>query len=111
MSSLQLETGAEGAVQILELKGRLDNATAAEFDAKVAALAGNRVVLDLATLDYISSAGLRCVLGALKRLTAAGGALALAAPAPSVVEVFEISGFVTLVKIFPSRADAVAALS
>jgi len=111
MSALQLTPGGDGAVQILELSGRLDQATAVEFDAQVASLSGNRVVLDLGGLSYISSAGLRSVLGALKRLSAAGGSLALAAPIPSVVEVFEISGFITLVKIFPTRAEAVAALS
>jgi anti-anti-sigma factor len=98
-------------VQVIEVAGRLDHATAAQFDAQIASLAGNRVVLDLAKLEYISSAGLRSVLGALKRLAATGGALALAAPIPSVVEVFEISGFITLVKIFPNAADAVASLS
>ncbi|MGH8048600.1 MAG: STAS domain-containing protein [Chthoniobacterales bacterium] len=111
MSALQLTPTTEGTVEIVELAGRLDQATAAEFDAQLAALVGNRVVLDLAKLEYVSSAGLRSVLGALKRAGATGGAMALAAPIPSVVEVFEISGFITLVKIYPDRAAAVAALS
>jgi anti-anti-sigma factor len=111
MSALQLTPSVEGTVQVVELAGRLDHATAALFDSQIAALPGNRVVLNLAKLDYISSAGLRSVLGALKKLAASGGVLALAAPIPSVVEVFEISGFITLVKIFPTAAEAVASLS
>jgi anti-sigma B factor antagonist len=110
MSELQFAPVSEGAVQVVELAGRLDQATAAQFDAKIAALPAGNVVLDLAKLDYISSAGLRSVLGALKRLGAAGGKLALAAPSPAVSELFEISGFVTLVTIYPSRAEAIAAL-
>jgi anti-anti-sigma factor len=111
MSALQITPSTEGSVQVIELAGRLDHSSAAEFDAAVAAAPGNRVVLDLSKLEYISSAGLRSVLGALKRLGANGGMLALAAPIPSVVEVFEISGFITLVKLYPDRAAAVAALS
>jgi anti-sigma B factor antagonist len=110
MSELQFTPVSEGAVQVVELAGRLDHTTAAQFDAKISALPADKVVLDLARLDYISSAGLRSVLGALKKLAAAGGSLALAAPSSAVEEVFEISGFVTLVTIHPSRAEAVAAL-
>src|SRR5260370_116163 len=111
MSTLEFTPSSEGEVQIVELTGRLDNLTAQEFDRKMAAVPGTRIVLDLAKLEYISSAGLRSVLGALKRAGAQGGRLALAAPIPSVVEVFEISGFITLVPVYPDRASAVAALS
>jgi anti-sigma B factor antagonist len=111
MATLEFTPGSEGEVQVVELGGRLDNLSAAEFDRKIAELPGTRIVLDLAKLDYISSAGLRSVLGALKRASAQGGKLALAAPVPSVLEVFEISGFITLVTVYPDRASAVAALS
>jgi len=111
MSALQFSQSSEGAVQVVALAGRLDNLTAAEFDAQIAASAGACTVLDLAKLEYISSAGLRSVLGALKRSSASGGKLALAAPIAPVVEVFEISGFVTLIPVYPDLASAVAALS
>lgn len=111
MSAFAFTPGSDGDVQVVELTGRLDSITAPEFDKKIVELPGSRIVLDLAKLEYISSAGLRSVLGALKRATAGGGKLALAAPIPSVVEVFEISGFITLVTVYPDRASAVAALS
>ena len=111
MSTLQFSQNAESGVQVVELTGRLDNLTAAEFDKQVAELASERTVLDLANLQYISSAGLRSVLAAFKRATAAGGKLALAAPGPAIVEVFEISGFVTLIPVFQDRAAAVSALA
>jgi len=111
MSALTLTRTTEVPVTVVSLAGRLDSNTAADFDKEIAALPGVRIVLDLAKLEYIGSAGLRCVLGALKRASAAGGRLALAAPIPSVAEVFEISGFITLVTVYPVLADAVAALS
>lgn len=110
MSELRFIPGAEGGVQVVELHGRLDANTAAEFDRQLAEVPGDRIVLDLARLEYISSAGLRGVLGALKRVGATGGKLALAAPLPAVAELFEISGFVALVAVYPDRASAVAAL-
>jgi anti-anti-sigma factor len=111
MSTLLFTRTAEGGVQIVDLEGRLDSNTAAEFEKQIAAVPGTLIVLDLAKLEYISSAGLRCVLGALKRVSAAGGKLALAAPIPAVAEVFEISGFITLVTVYPDRASAVSALN
>ncbi len=111
MAAFEFITHGEGGAQVVELTGRLDSLTAPEFDKRIAEVDGARIVLDLAKLDYISSAGLRSVLGALKRASAQGGKLALAAPIPSVVEVFEISGFITLVTVYPDRASAVAALA
>jgi anti-anti-sigma factor len=110
MAAFAFNISSESDVQVVELTGRLDSNTAPEFDKKIAEVPGARIVLDLASLEYISSAGLRSVLGALKRANAAGGKLALAAPIPSVVEVFEISGFITLITVYPDRAGAVAAL-
>lgn len=110
MSNLQFTSDTEGSIRIAALGGRLDNQTAPEFDKQIADFAGSPTILDLANLQYISSAGLRSVLSALKRATASGGQLVLAAPIPAVVEVFEISGFITLVKVFPDREAALAAL-
>ncbi len=110
MADLQLNSSAEGGVQIVAIVGRLDSGSIGAFDEKLAAIDGGRVVLDIAKLDYISSAGLRSVLAAQKRIHAAGGRFALAAPTPAVAEVLEISGFVTLVAVHPGREAAVAAL-
>jgi anti-anti-sigma factor len=111
MATLQFSKTSEGKVSVLELDGRLDNLTAADFDKQVADLSGSRTVLDLAKLTYISSAGLRSVLSALKRSAAEGGKLVVAGPSPAVVEIFQISGFVTLIPVHPDRKAAVAALS
>ena len=110
MPALQFTSTTEGEIHIVEVAGRLDGSSTAEFDRQMAAVPGSRIVLDLAGLEYISSAGLRSVLGALKRAGANGGKLVVAALIPSVLEVFEISGFITLVAVYPDRASAVKAL-
>ncbi|MDT8999759.1 STAS domain-containing protein [Paucibacter sp. APW11] len=100
----------EQGVQILGLSGRIDSATAAQFEAAAAALcggSGDRVVLDFAALDYISSAGLRVVLQAAKRAKQNQARLLLCGMSANVREVFEISGFL---KIIDSVADRPSAL-
>ena len=65
-----------------------------------------RFIVDLTGLDYISSAGLRGILTSVKRLKAAGGQMVLTSLHGTVKEVFEISGFNTIIPIFESVKDA-----
>ena len=65
-----------------------------------------RFVVDFAGLDYISSAGLRGILTSVKRLKAEGGQMVLTSLHGTVQEVFEISGFSTIISIFESVDDA-----
>lgn len=67
-----------------------------------------KVAVDCAALDYISSAGLRVLLGMAKQLGAKGGALRTFGLNQTVKEVFEISGFSTIFRVFPSETDALA---
>jgi anti-anti-sigma factor len=107
-----LETRENGVV-ILSVRGRVDAANAASFEQKVLGLidAGERrLVLDLAGLDYVSSAGLRVLLVTAKRLAAVHGKLALASVREPVREVFEIAGLSAFLRVFSTREDAVAAV-
>ena len=77
-------------------KGRLDATNAATVETELLALLGSgggQLQLDLAGLDYISSAGLRVLLVVAKAAKAKGGKLSLRAPQPQVLEVIRISGF------------------
>lgn len=112
MSGLTISEENAGDVAVMVPGGRIDSSTAKDFETAVLnriAAGGQKMVFDFADLDYISSAGLRVVLLAGKRLKAAGGALVLCALQPSIREVFEISGFISLFEVRDSRADAVAA--
>jgi anti-anti-sigma factor len=111
MSALSIGEEETGGAVVLEPSGRLDSVTAKSFETtligKIEAGA-RKVVLDLGRLDYISSAGLRVVLIAAKRLKSVGGALVLCTLNPSVREVFEISGFASILEIHPDRDAALA---
>ncbi len=100
---------------ILTPKGRLDSATAAAFETEFMAAAdggADRMLIDFSELTYISSAGLRVVLKAAKKMQSKGGRVALCSLGPQIAEVFEISGFssLSIFSIHPERDSALAAL-
>lgn len=100
-------------VPVHAIRGRVDSASAGEMEKALQPLfggAGERAVVDLSALDYISSAGLRVVLMVAKRAKQNGGRLMLCSLPPQVREVFEISGFLKILDVAPDPAAAVAAL-
>ncbi len=106
---MELIEEAAGGVTVIAPRGRLDSASSPILGARMDELAATpdgRLVLDLAEVDFVSSAGLRVILSAAKRARAAGGRLALCAIQPAVLEILEISGFNTLLSIQPARAVA-----
>ena len=102
----------DGNILILSPAGRIDNDSSPAFQAKLlAALTPGAVVLvDLSSIEYVSSAGLRALMMGSKQSKAANGRLAVAALGPVVKEIFEISRFSLVVQVFDTPADALAAL-
>lgn len=90
----------DGAKSTLKITGRLDTATAPELEKAIATLEADvkELVLDFAELEYISSAGLRVVLAAQKKMNTQGSMVIMNAN-ESVMEVFEITGFADIVKL------------
>lgn len=94
---------------VLALSGRLDGLATPALDQKIDVLVASgvrSVVFDCSALNYVSSAGLRSFLTAAKKLKAAGGRCSFAALTPAVNEVFELSGFLTVLAIYPTAAAA-----
>ncbi len=99
---------------VVRPEGRLDGASAPAFETELIGTIDKgtrKLLLDFSKLQYISSAGLRIVLIAAKRMKAGGGRLALCSLNRQINEVFEISGFSSILDICPSYDDAVAQLS
>ena len=88
-------------VLIVKLVGRLDTNTAPvlDNDLKDDVDSVEKLELDLKELDYISSAGLRTVLVLHKKLTAKKGTLVVMHPKDEVMEVFDMTGFSSFLKI------------
>ena len=90
----------EGTNLTIALAGRLDTTTAPELEKELStALEGVQdFTLDLAGLDYLSSAGLRVLLGAQKRMNRQGS-MVVKNVCPTIMEVFEITGFSDILNI------------
>ena len=105
------ESKRDGTV-ILGVEGRVDASNADVLEEKLLGLiaAGERqLVLDCARLDYISSAGLRVLLVAAKRLSPAGGRIAVCALQEQIKHIFEIAGLPSIFSIYATAGEAIAA--
>jgi anti-anti-sigma factor len=95
----------------LALTGRLGASSAVFLDVAVAEATGRgeaRLVIDLAGVDYVSSAGLKALAAAASRCTRAGGSLALCGLGEPVRIALELGGMIADFPVEPSLERAVA---
>ncbi|PKN25132.1 MAG: anti-anti-sigma factor [Deltaproteobacteria bacterium HGW-Deltaproteobacteria-21] len=102
----------KGAVVVL-LNGKLDAGSSPELEKEIDKLlteGEKHLILDLAELGYISSAGLRVILAGSKKLKNNQGTLYVSSLGSMVREVFEVSGFSSIIPIFASSDEALKKL-
>lgn len=89
-----------GTSMIFEIDGRLDTITAPQFEREIeGSLSGiTELTIDLAKLAYISSAGLRVILGA-EKVMSEQGKMKLINVNESTMEIFDITGFIDILTI------------
>jgi anti-anti-sigma factor len=103
-------TGKEKDHFIVAVTGRMDAVTAPEFEIRLLDWINSgetHLIVDFAGLEYISSAGLRSILTIAKNLKTRQGKIALCVLRDTVKEVFEISGFSTIIPVFESVDAAI----
>lgn len=108
---MTIATETTPSATIVPLQGQINSTNAGIIEAEVLGLVAGGVrnlLLDFSALDYISSAGLRMVLVVAKRLKQEQGLLVLCGMQPHVREVFDISGFLAILNVEPSRTEALA---
>lgn len=97
---LNIINKAEGSALTISLEGRLDTTTAPELEKLLkGSLDGvSELTLDMEKLEYISSAGLRVLLSAQKRMNRQGEML-LIHVGPAIMDIFEVTGFSEILTI------------
>ena len=100
-------------VSVVMLAGRLDAkaseaVSAALLDALERSPAG--LILDIGAVSFVSSAGLRAVIGVHKRAHASGKAVALIKAQPAVYKIFKVSGLDAAMRFFEEEAEAAETL-
>ena len=108
---MDIQKRKEKDILLVSIQGRVDALTAPVLEKDLLdTVAGGekRILLDLSGLQYISSAGLRSVLILAKRLKTEQGEIFFAGLQGPVEDVFKISGFYTIFKIYDSLEAALA---
>lgn len=106
---LEIQTAHQAGYSVLALKGRLDAVTAPELDKALQDIENNKqnpIILDMAGVDYLSSAGLRTLLAGTKRQSALQKKLVLCNLSGPVTEIIRVAGFNQIFLIAPSLEQA-----
>jgi len=107
--TMEIHIRKEREATVVSVKGRIDAVTAPEFERNLSdwiSKGENTFLLSFGDLEYISSAGLRSILAIAKKLKEQKGKIVLTGLKGSVGEVFKISGFDSIFKIFDSEENA-----
>ncbi len=97
---------------VVEIKGRLDTTNYATLENnlnKVIDEGEKALLIDCMNLDYVSSSGLRVFLVALKKLSQLNGKFIMCNLQENILEIFEISGFISIFQVYNSKEEALNA--
>ena len=106
---MEISVRKEKNVSVVSVTGRMDAVTAPEFEKSLSELMSKgekKFLVNLVGLEYISSAGLRSILVIAKQSKAGQGEVIFSGLRGPVEEVFKISGFHSIFKIFDSEEAA-----
>jgi len=102
------------ATVVASVRGSLDPGNAERVEAGLLAQIDRgerRIALDLSNVDYVSQSGIRTVLLMDRLLSQQDGQLVVCGMTPEVHAAFDMGGFLPLLTIAPSRAEALKALA
>jgi len=98
---------------VIHLGGRIDSTSAIEFEEKLIEIIDTKcytIVIDFINVQFISSAGLRVLLLAAKKVKPYNGQILLSSLSADVREVFDISGFSSIFGIHEDISSAISSL-
>ena len=98
---MEIKKEKSGSTMTVTVSGRLDTLTSPKLEEELKLSGVEKLIFDFEKLDYISSAGLRVMLGAQKTMMAQGE-MELLHVSPVVREVFDMTGFSSFFTIFHS---------
>lgn len=114
MEGIQLsvkQAGVNNNISVIKVGGYIDTTTSAELEHSLESLlksSCHNIIIDLANVDYISSAGWGIFISEIKGIREKGGDLKLIGMIPDVYEVFELLEFHYILKAFSTIEEAIA---
>jgi anti-sigma B factor antagonist len=108
---IQVTTKQYKRVDLIEIDGRVDSSTAPQLEQALQKIIKDgryRIVVDMSETDFMSSAGLRALLSALKQVRRFNrGDVRLAGMPDKVKKAFDLAGLLQVFKVYDSGVDAV----
>jgi anti-anti-sigma factor len=111
---MEIHTRRVNDVLVVDLVGRLESRTAGPASTqlnKIVEGGDRKVLLNAGGLEYVSSAGLRAIMVAAKLLQVNGGSALICGANATVKRVMEVSGFSSLLKLYDTEKDGLAAFA
>jgi len=108
---LTISVSPEPGYVVVSVAGEIDMATAPQFREQLSSVisgGARRVVVDLARVTFMASAGITVLTGTHRALVGHGGSLVLASPSPAVWRVLSLLGLDQVIPVMGSVADAAA---
>ncbi len=109
--AVKITTKEYKRVDLIQVDGRIDSSTAPQLEQALSKIIDEgryRIVVDLSETDFMSSAGLRALIAALKQVRRFNrGDLRLASIPTKVRKAFELAGLLDLFQVFDNSIDAV----
>lgn len=100
-----------GGVSVMDFTGNLDTNTSAAAEIEVNKLldgGSGMILFNFKDLNYISSSGLRVLLATAKKLRTTGGKMKVCSLNETVQEVFDISGFASILDLASNEEEALS---
>ena len=108
---MEIQSQEYKRVAVVTVSGRIDANTSAEFEAALKELMdkGKRhLVVDMQSVEFLSSGGLRVLVTTLKTLRKSGGEICIAQPSVRARDAIEIAGMSVLFEFYDTREAAIA---
>ena len=107
---MNISTEDMNDIKVVRFNGKLDSNNAKEAEScfnELLAQNTAKILVDFKELDYTSSAGLRVLLYTAKQLKAVDGQLRLCNLNETVREIFDMSGFSTILQVYKTESEAI----
>ena len=108
---MDIQLRQAGGIRILDFSGNLDTNNSLTAETEVNRLIGegsDRLLFNFGNLNFIASSGLRVLLSTAKQLKASGGRMVICNLNATVQDLFEISGFATILNLATDDDEALA---
>lgn len=110
---MEVQVEEKDEVVVFRISGRLDAASSPQLEKKISSIIDSghfRILLDLANVEYLSSAGMRLMLSISKRLKNIEGKIVACSLNDEVMDVIRMAGFDQVLEVYPTEAAALTNL-